>query len=59
MMVRYCKNCGGILEFGLPYHTKNGIKVVNLWCYYCNKIAKTFKLVDRRSGRLVKNKIVG
>jgi hypothetical protein len=42
-MVRFCKKCGGVLEFGLPYNREKG-KVVNLWCYNCRKIVKTLKI---------------
>jgi len=33
----YCKKCGSLLEWGLPYE-ENGNKVVRLFCYYCDEI---------------------
>lgn len=39
--MRYCKQCGGVLEWGLPYTDDKGRKVVRLWCYRCGRVVET------------------
>jgi len=44
--MRWCKKCGSVLEFGLPYWDGDK-KVINLYCYHCNEKVKTF-VIERK-----------
>jgi len=54
--MRWCKKCGGLLEWGLPY-TEDGYLVASLYCWFCNKriMKKKIKKIENENEKQERN----